>query len=96
LSQEVESINKKGLDKYKIKFHFCQMIPRHLAFSVEIYANQYPAIAIIGPRQSGKTTLARAVFPDYTYQEFMTGNLITESGMKVTSKPIWKGTSGNS
>lgn len=29
--------------------------------------NQFPAIAIFGPRQSGKTTLAKATFPDHVY-----------------------------
>ena len=28
---------------------------------------QFPAITVVGPRQSGKTTLARKVFPDYAY-----------------------------
>lgn len=30
-------------------------------------ASQYKAIAVIGPRQSGKTTLVRAVFPEKHY-----------------------------
>ena len=30
-------------------------------------AGKMPVITITGPRQSGKTTLARAAFPDYTY-----------------------------
>jgi predicted AAA+ superfamily ATPase len=28
---------------------------------------QYPVIAITGPRQSGKTTLLKNMFPDYRY-----------------------------
>lgn len=33
-------------------------------------AAQYPVISISGPRQSGKTTLARSVFPTYEYLSF--------------------------
>ena len=30
-------------------------------------SNQYPVLAILGPRQSGKTTLAQLTFPKYKY-----------------------------
>jgi hypothetical protein len=30
-------------------------------------ANQYPVLTITGPRQSGKTTLTKKLFPDYIY-----------------------------
>jgi uncharacterized protein len=30
-------------------------------------ATQYPVVTLTGPRQSGKTTLARATFPDHAY-----------------------------
>lgn len=30
-------------------------------------AKQFPAVAVVGPRQSGKTTLVRWEFPDYIY-----------------------------
>ncbi len=43
------------------------MIPRHLAPYVVKYAQEYPIVALVGPRQSGKTTLARALFPSYKY-----------------------------
>lgn len=43
------------------------MIPRHAhAILLELAAG-YPVIALTGPRQSGKTTLARAAFPDRPY-----------------------------
>ena len=29
--------------------------------------NEFPILAIVGPRQSGKTTLAKKAFPGYTY-----------------------------
>ena len=42
-------------------------IQRNLAsYAVKLFA-KYPAISITGPRQSGKTTLARMAFPDKPY-----------------------------
>jgi hypothetical protein len=29
--------------------------------------HQFPVLALFGPRQSGKTTLARMLFPNYRY-----------------------------
>lgn len=43
------------------------MIPRLVARKVLELSRGYPALAITGPRQSGKTTLARALFPDKPY-----------------------------
>jgi predicted AAA+ superfamily ATPase len=43
------------------------MISRTLAPILQHLATQYPAITLTGPRQSGKTTLCRACFPDKPY-----------------------------
>lgn len=43
------------------------MIVRHLSEIIRIAANTMPVVSITGPRQSGKTTLAQAVFPEYAY-----------------------------
>jgi len=43
------------------------MIPRTARQTAERLAEGFPIVAITGPRQSGKTTLARAVFPDKPY-----------------------------
>jgi len=43
------------------------VIRRNLETSIRIYSSQYPVVAIVGPRQSGKTTLARYMFPDHKY-----------------------------
>lgn len=43
------------------------MIPRYLGETVERLRKGFPIIAITGPRQSGKTTLSRAAFPDKPY-----------------------------
>lgn len=43
------------------------MIPRTLQHIATERARSYPVITITGPRQSGKTTLARATFADHAY-----------------------------
>ncbi|MCE5340490.1 MAG: ATP-binding protein [Planctomycetaceae bacterium] len=43
------------------------MITRAITKELLVCAKEYPAVTILGPRQSGKTTLARMTFPDYSY-----------------------------
>lgn len=43
------------------------MIKRTLAEKLEKATSQFPVVTLTGPRQSGKTTLVKAVFPDYEY-----------------------------
>ncbi len=43
------------------------MIPRTAAQTAQRLAQGFPIVAITGPRQAGKTTLARAVFADKPY-----------------------------
>jgi len=43
------------------------MIPRQAAETVLRLSKGFPVVAITGPRQSGKTTLARHAFPDKPY-----------------------------
>lgn len=43
------------------------MIPRQAASTLQGLAQGYPILAITGPRQSGKTTLAQTTFPDKPY-----------------------------
>jgi predicted AAA+ superfamily ATPase len=42
-------------------------IHRHLLKTLHSRAQSYPVVAIIGPRQSGKTTLARMAFPAHPH-----------------------------
>ena len=42
-------------------------IQRQLSSQLKKLAPLYPILSVSGPRQSGKTTLAREVFPDYAY-----------------------------
>ena len=58
------------------------LIPRTAAASLRRLARGFPIVAITGPRQAGKTTLARLVFPQKPYvtledpeeREFATGD----------------------
>lgn len=43
------------------------MIPRQLHQHLLRMAGMFPVITLTGPRQSGKTTLVKAVFPSHTY-----------------------------
>lgn len=43
------------------------MIKRVLSEQIKFMAGKMPVISITGPRQSGKTTLAKECFPDYEY-----------------------------
>lgn len=43
------------------------MIPREITDTLLSAAGRFPILSITGPRQSGKTTIARATFPDYEY-----------------------------
>ncbi|MCP3956197.1 MAG: ATP-binding protein [Desulfobacterales bacterium] len=43
------------------------MIPRTIAPKILHYAGQYPVVTITGPRQSGKTTLCKMIFPELPY-----------------------------
>lgn len=43
------------------------MINRRLTHKALEMANKFPVVSITGPRQSGKSTLIRAIFPDYAY-----------------------------
>lgn len=43
------------------------MISRKIEKELKTTAREYPVVTIIGPRQSGKTTLARKFFHDHTY-----------------------------
>lgn len=43
------------------------MFDRKIETELAVTAREYPVLTIIGPRQSGKTTLAKKSFPDHAY-----------------------------
>ena len=51
------------------------MIRRDAFDTVVRLAGQFPVVAITGPRQSGKTTLAKMVFPEKKYVSFDDRNM---------------------
>ena len=46
------------------------MIQRDMQYELSACAGEYPVVTVTGPRQAGKTTLARAAFPDHRYASF--------------------------
>lgn len=42
-------------------------IPRDISKELDLCAREYPVVSLIGPRQSGKTTLVREQFPEHDY-----------------------------
>jgi len=43
------------------------MIKRQIAKELDVLLQEYPIVTLLGPRQAGKTTLARSALPDYAY-----------------------------
>jgi predicted AAA+ superfamily ATPase len=43
------------------------MIPRKILKELQISAEQFRVVSVLGPRQAGKSTLCRQCFPDYSY-----------------------------
>ena len=50
----------------KIKKEFV-MIQREMTKVMKKRAKEYPVLTVVGPRQSGKTTLVKSCFPNYNY-----------------------------
>ena len=48
-------------------YHHCMLINRIVAKKIKKLFKQFPVISIVGPRQSGKTTLVRYAFQDMEY-----------------------------
>jgi len=44
------------------------MIKRVLEDKIRLLADKFPVVSVTGPRQSGKTTLIRSMFPHYRYE----------------------------
>ena len=43
------------------------MVHRDLQSRLQSLAGQFPAVILTGPRQSGKSTLCKAIFKDHPY-----------------------------
>ena len=43
------------------------MIKRRISQDLKIAMQEYPAVTLFGPRQCGKTTIAKELFPSYSY-----------------------------
>lgn len=52
------------------------MIPRHLSQELLQQLKEYPVVTLLGPRQVGKTTLARTLLKDYAYVSLETPDIL--------------------
>jgi len=61
----------------KVYFYFYikNMIARHISETIQAVVALYPILSVTGPRQSGKTTLLRQIFPQYAYVNFEEPNV---------------------
>ena len=55
------------------------MVERDLTPTFRADARSFPSITLVGPRQSGKSTLARTTFPDYVHVNFERPDLQAEA-----------------
>lgn len=69
------------------------MIAREITSKIKELSKKYPVIAITGPRQSSKTTLAQEIFGDYKYHNLE--NLDILSLAKEDSRGFLESGSGN-
>ena len=44
-----------------------RMIPRQLKSELLAQLHEYPIVTVLGPRQAGKTTLAKTALPHFAY-----------------------------
>ena len=61
------------------------MIPRHIEKRISPLMRGYPAITITGPRQSGKTTLAKRIFGKKPYLSFENPDTLEEAAVDPRS-----------
>ena len=59
------------------------MYLRALQHYILAVSKMFPVVSITGPRQSGKTTLCKILFPDYDYY-----NLETDHDMQIVSNNL--------
>ncbi len=71
----MEYCAKSKFDLDLAQYYIEDMIKRTITNTCIELFNQYPIITITGPRQSGKTTLARNIFPDKPYVNLEFPNL---------------------
>ncbi|MFA6066697.1 MAG: hypothetical protein WC707_05955 [Candidatus Babeliaceae bacterium] len=60
------------------------LLQRNLEPIIIQRAQKMPVIVILGPRQSGKTTLARGAFKQHAYVSLLNIIIITESALKMS------------
>ena len=52
------------------------MIDREIIKELIDVSNEYPVVTVLGPRQSGKTTLVKMAFPEHAYYSLEDPNVL--------------------
>ena len=65
------------------------MINRQMSEWLGRVAREYAVLSIMGPRQSGKTTLARTMFKDYDYARRTRCNGATSAADAWRTRDAW-------
>ena len=63
------------------------LLPRYIASQLQEALADTPVFCLLGPRQVGKTTLAREYCTDYTYINFDDRNLLAARYLCSVSSP---------
>lgn len=61
-----------GLEFRYYTFYIHAMIKRDITEELLTLIGEYPVVTLLGPRQAGKTTLAKSSLPDYSYSNLET------------------------
>ena len=70
------------------------MVARRLTPLVRERARKYPVLTLTGPRQSGKTTLCRGLFPRLPYLSLESADQRREYGASHIFRSVAKGHNG--
>ena len=65
--EDASAMETAKFDKSKVEVYICHMIDRAIESKIRFFSKEYPVVAVIGPRQSGKTTLVQKLFPRHKY-----------------------------
>ena len=65
---QMDQVLQKGIDNFAVvSQNYSMWIDRKYETTLNALCRQFPAVVVTGPRQVGKTSLVRRVFPSHPY-----------------------------